>query len=226
MPELVNAGFVPWSPAQVMDARVKLGFEFPDLWNSYFDTGFGLVATSDKIYLFPGSEVLRGVNPETNLTSGGVLASVDYLRDSAVSFNRRPLGESLNKRLRQGDVVKNPLWFEFAGGSEERLGQYVETVFKLGKDKYGYDEMMGIYVPSDSQPIVRAVVLYGLGDRSYAGGNDRHLGNDNSRFVGVRGEAAEGGRQNSLEGVVREFGITDPSELRSALEMYRAIPKN
>ena len=65
----------------------------------------------------------------------------------------------------------------------------LKKAFRFGKDKYDYNQTMGIFVPVDKEPIERAVVLVRLVSRSLLYGGS-HL-NYYARFVGVRRSANE-----------------------------------
>ena len=198
MPVLLGDGLTPVSPSDVMQARNNAaGTQNQDsMWNIYFDTDFGLAANSKKVYLSPHSKGLRKLTPDTKLKDYGVeLSSVS----GAKVFKKGDL--KLNTRLTEKEARSHPLWKALAG-NQALLDSYVQNAFKLGKDKFNYDEMMGFYVPNDSKPVLRAVVLDGLGNGSYAGG-DGNLGDDDARLVGVRSnvssEAANAKNSSQLE---------------------------
>ena len=185
MPALLKDRLTPISPASVMDARNKaVGTGNQDsLWNIYYDTDFGLAADSKKVYLFPHSKELRKVSAETELIANGIQIKNT---SGAKVFKRKDL--KLNERLTEKEARSHPLWDAIAE-NKGRLDSYVQNTFKLGKDKFNYAEMMGFYVPNDSKPILRAVVLDRLYNWSYAGGS-RDLVNGDARLVGVRSSAS------------------------------------
>ncbi|MEK6886559.1 MAG: hypothetical protein AABW88_01885, partial [Nanoarchaeota archaeon] len=120
----------------------------------------------------------------------------------------------LNERLTEKEARSHPLWNALAE-NKRRLDSYVQNTFKLGKDKFNYAEMMGFYVPNDSKPILRAVVLYRLGNRSLAYG-DRSLDNYNARLVGVRSSASavSASTKNPSE-------LYNPSQITDALKRIK-----
>ena len=181
--ELRLAGLTPWSTEDVMDARNKVGINHP-LWNNYFDTDFGIAGTKNRVYVIPHSKNLRSVTAGMKLTAGGLPLEVDA---SVKVYNHKDM--ILDRNLDEDEARKHPLWSAFAGGNQDQLNQYVEKAFRFGKDKYDYNQTMGIFVPVDKEPIERAVVLSGLDDGSRAYGLD-HL-SSNTRFVGVRRSANE-----------------------------------
>ncbi len=228
MPAIIEAGLVPASPSWVMEQRNKsAGTNNQDsLWNIYWDTDCGLAGDSKKVYLFPHSKELRKITPDTKLTGSGI-ANSDISK--AVIYSRADL--KLNETLTEEEARKHPIWQELAG-SQKRLDSYVENAFRLGKDKFNYDKMMGVYAPDDE--VQRAVVLLWLNNRSNANG-DRFLGNFNARLVGVRSgvreahapakQAAQKNPVSELEKICRKAGITSTDELRNALKLYNAAKK-
>ena len=184
MPALLKAGLTPVSPSLVMDRRNERVDSNHELWNNYFDTDFGLAADSKRVYFAPHSKTLRKLNPETRLTANGVqLRSTSGLR----SIKRKDM--ILGKRLTEKEARRHQGWLSLADGNQERLDAYVGNAFKLGKDKFCYNEMMGFYVSDVSKPVLRAVVLYGLGNWSLAFGCGGLVGG-RVRLVGVRSSAS------------------------------------
>ena len=200
MPELRAADLTPWSPADVMDERIgAVGAEYQVLlWENIFDTDFGLAATSKEIILLPRSELLHKITPETKRVYGGIplktipKAAQRHKRTSA-------LEKLLNTPLKESLVRTHPLWLALADGSQERLAQYAKNAFRLGKDQYRLNEMMGLYIPCDSEPIVRAVAL-----RWLLGGLD-----------------ADGGLRTRLHYLARLVGIGIKSNERGLIRKKR-----
>ena len=178
MPQLIDAGFIPWSIADVMDNRSQVLHEHK-IWNNYVDSDFGIAGTKKNVYLDPHSSRLRAVTPKTGTRLP--LAANDLPHGVQV-YDRNDL--ILDRSLTEEEARRSPAWLSFADGDLQRLDTFVEKTFRFGKDVYAYDVMMGIYVPEDKEPILRAVVINGLCNGSGAYGvND--LGY-NSRLVGVR----------------------------------------
>jgi len=183
MPYLVEAGLELWSPAQVMRRRTNNpGKEYKDPhWLHSFNTNFGIAATEDTVYLFPNSDGLRNINLETMLVDGGVPASSESL-SQAKSYDRKDV--KLNACLSYDEAVSHPLWLELADGNKLLLRNYSNIAFSLLTGENGSKKTMRINVPTDSQPIQRAVVLYGGVETSLARGIGS-LDIDDARLVGV-----------------------------------------
>ncbi|MEK6904705.1 MAG: hypothetical protein AABW87_03885 [Nanoarchaeota archaeon] len=71
-----------------------------------------------------------------------------------------------------------------ADNDQDRHARYVEKMFRQGKDRFGYDKMLGFYVPNDEKPILGDLFFGRLEGRSDADGG-RGLGGS-ARLVGVR----------------------------------------
>ncbi len=228
MPILLKEGLTPISPAGVTDLRNQNPTaDEKGPWKTWFDTDAGFAVDGKKVYLFPHSKQLREVTPETKLTKYGIQL---FNTKRSKSFNKKDL--KLGADLTEKQAVVHPLWLALAEGNKERLGQYVQNAFRLGKDVYNYDKMMGFYVPDDNQPILRAVVLSRLSGRSRADGG-RNLDLGDARLVGVRSVAPKAREkipgnldlENRLGAVAKRAGFTDPKELADALEFYQAAGK-
>ncbi len=181
MQELRAAGLTPWSTEDIIAARNAVPSSHP-LWDNYVDTDFGIAATRKKIYLAPHSARLHAVTPETRLTNNGGLLLSEEALDKTKTYDRGDI--ILCRYLTETEARNSQVWLDFANGDQNLLDKYVENTFRFGKDRVGYDTMMGIFVPKDKEPVERAVVLYRLGGGSQAIG-DFHL-DYGSRFVGVR----------------------------------------
>lgn len=184
MAELREAGYIPLSTEDIMDARNAVPAKHP-LWNNYIDTDFGIAATKKTIYLAPHSARLRAVTPQTKLTNYGLVLGADDIA-TMLAYDRKD--HILGRDLTEDEVRDSRIWLDFAVGDQTRLDKYVENTFRFGKDKFGYDTMMGIFVPEDKELVERAVVLDRLYNGSRADGNVRLY--DNTRFVGVRSGAS------------------------------------
>ncbi|MBI2109661.1 NAD(P)/FAD-dependent oxidoreductase, partial [Candidatus Woesearchaeota archaeon] len=154
MPRLREAGLRPLNSADIMDKRLES--DNSPFWNYYFDTVTGLAATRTKVRVFPRCELLLALNPDTRLEARGIVLPSGYDGD-AVEFNREEL--ILNEELTEKQVLAHKGWLALANNDQNRLAKYAEKVFRLGKDRFGYNEMMGLYVPNDENPIVRGVIL-------------------------------------------------------------------
>ena len=123
------------------------------------------------------------------------------------------------------DALEHPQTIAFLGG-QERAEKYLE------KHKEVYGNRIGVWHTNDlkgDQPLGR---LLFVGSDCSSGLDDSNDLYDDACFVGVRrGESAEGAvRKNSapsleetLATVAGEFGVTNPGELRKALEVYTSM---
>jgi|SRR3989344_192385 len=231
MAELREAGCTPWSTKNWMDARNGVKQDHP-FWNNYGDTDFGIAGSKRKIHLMPHSARLRAVTPETILVDGGL--SVVQEETLVKTYTRSDL--ILGRDLTEKEAHDSQVWLDFAAGNKKLLDKYVVNAFRFGKDKCGYDKMMGIFVPEDE--VERGVVLDRLGNRSRADGNDL-LSNFVTRFVGVRSEGvgeqeAPAGRdaqkvspyrkdpRSDLEVFLSQHEISR-EDLPKAVELYKAV---
>ncbi len=222
IPELREQGLTPVTPAMVMDRRIEAAKSndkhlIDELWDNYFDTAYGLAATKDRIYLQPDSGFLLSSSNSTRLTRNGIPISIEADNSFKITERKEHI---LNERLTQEQARQHRLWLELADNNQDRLDSYAEQAFRLGKDKHGYKEMMGFYVPEDENPILRAVFLTGLNSRSSAYGF-RNLDGNDARLVGV----AQNFSAAHLEEIVKEFGINNQEELRKAVELYKIARK-
>ena len=234
MPELKEQGLTPVTPAMVMDRRIEAAKNkdkmlIEALWKNYFDTGYGLAATEESIYLNPNSSLLLDVNQKTRLVSYGIPLSKGEIGNNFKISSRKE--HILNRQLTEKQARQHKLWLELADNNQERLDSYVEHAFRFGKDEHSYEEMMGFYATRDSQPTLRAVCLGRLGDRSDASGSGSLGGND-ARLVGVKGGIGTVGSDDAknfsvadLERIVSQFGIRSEDELIKALKLYDSAKK-
>ena len=168
MSELRTAGCTPWSTEDWMDARNGVKSNHP-FWNNYGNTDFGIARTKNKIYLAPHSARLRAVTPKTRLTSYGLALGMNDI-ETMHSYDRKD--HILGRDLTEEEAHHSQVWLDFAAGDKKRLDKYVENTFRFGKNKYGDDTMMGIFVPQDEEPVELAVVLGRLYYGSQASGSD------------------------------------------------------
>ncbi len=229
MKKLTASGLPHWGPAQVLQHRnAVVGTKYQDAaWDNYFFTDFGLAATADTIFLAPQSSLLRSLTPKTKLTSYGSLLP----EDQRMGIKQYARGDMITGRaLTETEARAHLGWLDLCGKSQTLLDKTVENTFRLGKDKYDYNTMMGFYVPSDGEPILRAVVLHRLDGGSVAIG-DSDLDYVGARLVGgsssvVVGSGSAGtAPKNPLEVILDQHRITDTAELNKALELYHAAKK-
>lgn len=171
MPELLRLGFEPQSPADVMDVQnAAVGTPFEEVvWETGFDTDFGIAGTSEKVYALPHSPRLRTITSQTKLVDYGLPLLENDLPVGVKTYDRREL--ILNQDLTEEQARTHPLWFLFADGNQGRLDRKVENTFRLGRERHQYTKMMGIYgISSGEIPIERSVFVLRLDVRSRAGG--------------------------------------------------------
>ena len=238
MPEFLKAGLEPVSPAWVMDARNKAVSKDAEkaLWETWFDTDFGVAADDTTVWLFPHSRHLRTVTSKTKLVEYGIpLKDKDDFKD-AIAIPRSEFSDYLGKPLTRTQFHDSPtrtlVWLpHLAEGDEQRMDAYENNAFRLGKRDFNYDKMLGFYVPETEKPVVRALVFDGANVRANANGG-RGMVNDFARLVGVRGGVAPEGREQvstgsngSLEATVRSLMTqrrVEESELQRVFEIYEA----
>ena len=121
------------------------------------------------------------------------------------------------------------MWLpHLAGGNEERMKKYEENGFAFGKQNYNFNEMLGLFVPEDEKPIVRALVLNGAYVQADAYGWS--LGGEGARLVGVRGVVAPEGRapvstsssgslDSRVEAYIAQHKLS-AEDIQTALETY------
>ncbi len=157
------------------------------LINSQEERSYGAVVLGERYIELPGIEVSRD----------------DFLSDTALTYNQILENKALRILSRHPDEVPS----EFAE-DKNLLKEYGEFVFAETKKRFGYTENMGVYLDQPNFSNLRALCLYGLGDRSGVGGGD-YLGSGCGRFVWLAPKApqktSEAGPQKiSREGLLEE----------------------
>lgn len=198
IPTFVKAGLEPVSPSQLMNMRNSaVGDTHDTLWGTEIYTGFGVAADSEKVYLFPHSKHLRDVTPDTKLVYGGIPLKSKTDFDDAIIIPRSELGGYLNKSFPRNVFANSPIrtlvWLpHLAQGDEQRMSTYESNAFELGKPEFNYDVMLGLYVPDDDKPILRALSFAGIDGQAVAHGY-AYMDDIYARLVGVpSGVALEG----------------------------------
>lgn len=227
MKQLVDADLPVWGPDDILRLKNNVvGTAYQDAaWNNYFFTDFGIAATTDKIILQPHSTLLHSVTPETKLVSYGLPLTDEQLAQTQ-QYSRQDM--ILNQHLTEEQARVHLGWLVLTNKDQKLLDKTVENTFRLGKEK-GYDQMMGFYVPQDSNPIMRAVVLDSVNSRSSACGynNLSYF----ARLVGGSPISAVGAAKKNgipstpLEIVLSRHGISDPAQLNKVLQLYTAAKK-
>ena len=157
MPAMRAANLTPLSPAHIMDMRNKA---FPAYWNdiatmftakfkgfneephsllwneNFLYTDFGIVTVEDDIYLFPQSEFLRNITPESKWIERSIPLVKEDLR-SAKRHNRKEFQKFwINDGLTLDELIQNPIMLDIADGDQERLAQYANNMIALRQKEH------------------------------------------------------------------------------------------
>jgi hypothetical protein len=197
---LIADGRIPISVAGLMKRRLEvLDSGDSELisawWDNYVDTGNGILYHPDgEVKIVSNAQPFLDMNSESKLSNGALVLGND--RDSSIEvynsikgaeFKRSDLGKTGNV-LTKDEVKNHPIWQELAG-DKNLLSDYADVAFKLGKEKFNYDNMMGVYISSPQKNVVgRLWLVYFLGNYSNADGIS-YLYNYGGRLVGVAPEA-------------------------------------
>ncbi len=168
MAELTTNGFTPFPPERYFNLRTNsLGQTHQDkVWEAVFHTPFAISVTPEAVYL--DTDPKRVVETILRVAGTGL---IDYGIPSQDTPNIRKYrrGEViLGRDLSEREAKTNPLWLNLFAGDRDKLGSYVENTFKLGRDQYGFETMMGIY-PGENG-LWRVLTLDGLVDWSRISG--------------------------------------------------------
>lgn len=192
MPKLIAEARVPLSVAGLLEAKLKHGKDLPDWMDSYFDTGDAVVYHPDgRIKIDINSKNLRKINLESWLSGGALILNEEvYNTIQGQEFVKSEIEKYTGKALSKKEVKSNPLWRALVN-DQNLLNEATDFIFKEIKDRFGYNENMGLYLRSASDaPELRAWYVNRLYDRSDAVGIGS-LGVANTRLVGVGTEGAE-----------------------------------
>jgi hypothetical protein len=223
MPLLVNGGLQPLTSKDVMGYRIKAiqsnDKDEIDFWlNHYWDTVTGLAYYKGNLIVAPNSQELLNITPESKLNNGGLVLTPDQYKKLAKEYEVIKRSKiRYDKSLTKEQAKQHPVWIKLAQEDRELLNEYVDKIFAKAKDVYGCDENMGIYLPDDRKnPELRG---WDLGYLSYGSDADARydLDGDNLRLPGVRAKNLEG----ILLNILKERKITNPNELKEALDWYR-----
>ncbi len=188
MPLLIAEGRTPLSVAGVMERR--LNSTKPAWKDSYFFTGDLIAYHPDKKFrVVYDAQLLQELTAESNVPKNSALILEDGLYETleGQEFAYEDIKKSLEKDLSQSDVLQNLIWKAVAR-DQALLEAYVPKMFAEMKQRFGYDESMGIYLDSfDKVPKAKALVVSRLENWSRLKGR-YDLGIDNGRLVGVAPE--------------------------------------
>ena len=196
MPVLLAENRTHMNTAELMTRRVGVAdSDLSDVWfNNYFDTGNGIlyseVKTGKVKPVVNNAQILRTLNPKSNLSKGAlILSPEEYKAIESSEFTREQLAKYTERSLRKYEVLDNPLWIALANGDVALLKQYRDVVFAKAKEKYGYDENMGLYLANNQKkPTMRFWTIDCLNFISGANGDSNNLDNRRGRLVGLKSE--------------------------------------
>ena len=187
--EVVDVKRNPILVADIYERRVN--YSKPD-WQYRFFTADGVVVPANGEYddrrfkIRRNSESLRGVNKETKLISGGILHK-SYKEVSGVEFLIKDV--IVNRNMTRDEAMGNSALLELLGGDNSFRDLVVDKTYSEGKERYKYDEMMGLYLPEELDQCHERVWIAGrLAVRSdIDGGEDLDV--VGGRLVGIAPEA-------------------------------------
>lgn len=189
MPKLIADNRVPMNIAQLMQRRLELrnsnNLEVKSYWtHNYFDTGDSVIYHPDgRVKIDLDSQKLKDMTSESNRKDGALILTEDtYKVLEGVEFKKGKLGK-VNESLTLADAKSHPIWKVLAR-NQVLLNDYADYIFTDGKQRFGYDIAMGIYLDSDlDSPNMMAWFVSGIGYKSnaFGGYNLDYVG----RFVGI-----------------------------------------
>jgi len=205
MPKLIADGRVPMSVAQLMQRRLVLK-NYDDTVESsyrdnYFDTGDAVVYHPDgRVKIVFDALPLREMTPKSRLNNGRLILTNDiYDSLQGEEFKYGELGK-INCFLSKKEVKAHPVWRVLLRHPDNvpselaisgLLEESVDYIFAEGKERFGYDAMMGVYPDSASDEVeMRAWVVNGLEGRSFALGRI-YLDCGTGLFIGIAPEATQ-----------------------------------
>lgn len=212
MPKLIKVERLPITTAQVMKNRLDKTWspEVVKNWrNNYWDTGDGSVRYTDGSGIMVlDADYLRELTPKTKLTPNRAVAL--GTRTFAPGKNglylpKERIAQIHGVALTTDQAKDSPEWQFLAREAENPglLGAYVDTIFRIGKERYGYTEAMTLYFGSnEAENSGRSWYLDLIYDRSHAIGN-YNVDDDYGRLVGVAPEAL-GAQKNILPATLEE----------------------
>lgn len=201
MPKLIADGRTPLSFVGLMKRKLQVLSASPevrDAWfTNYVDTGDGVAYdTAGNVKIDLDSPTMRELNPKSTIKNGALLLPDGaYDKVNGQEFTSKDIGKyRFNTSLTEAEVNDHPFWLALARGDKALLKEYTHQVFKMAKEKHGYDKNMGVYLSGFKDvPNMRLWLSLRLGSDSRANG-DYNLDDDGGRLVGVAPEA-----QSALE---------------------------
>lgn len=225
MPKLIADGRVPMSVAGLMQRRLDVRNSDADVKSSYmdnyFDTGDAVLYHPDgRVKIVLDSQTLRDMTPESQRSGGALVLTEDvYNSLQGEEFKKGKLGK-VDERLSREQVKAHPVWKVLAR-DQALLNDYTDFIFAEGKERFGYDNAMGVYPDSvGDNPKLRAWYVYRLVSRSYAdGGVDLDFGGV-GRFLGIAPEALSAPGKGASN--IRAYTMADLQKFDSAVKGLEA----
>lgn len=191
MPVLIGEGLSPMSFAQVMQRRLDvLGGDkaVEDAWwMMRFDTSDVIAYHRDgKIKILLDSQIVRELNPESNLKNGALALPDDlYEKLQGDEFTKGDVEKyAQGNNLTQNEVLYNPFWKALARDPELHK-EYVRAVFREAKQRYDLEKLMSVSFSHFREGHnLRLCTLSGLYEGSYAYGRGA-LDSSDGRLVGT-----------------------------------------
>jgi hypothetical protein len=203
MPDLIKDGRVPMNFAQIMRRRLDVlntATTEDDVrntwWLNYQDSGDGARRSPDgKLKVAYNSASLRTITPKSKLSSGAlILTPEQYAAGDGPEFTKEQVDTYTGHRHGSVEqVMENPIYVDgLAHGDKALAREYAKAAFTLGKQRFQYDEVLGIYATGVQETPVERLWFAGALDviiiRAGADGVII-LDNDVGRLVGVAPEA-------------------------------------
>ena len=191
MSKLIADGRVPMNVAQLMQRRLDVrNFDkaVKNYIDNHFDTGDAVVYHPDgRVKIVLDSQTLREITPESPRVSGTLVLTSDvYDSLQGEEFKKGKLVK-VNKDLSRKNIKAHPVWKVLAR-DQCLLNDYADYIFTEGKERFSYDNAMGVYPDlAGDNPKMRAWIVGGLAYRSSAFGWE-YFDYDYGRFVGIAPE--------------------------------------
>jgi hypothetical protein len=194
MPKLLAERRAPLNVLDVMERRLAVRRATEKVrraWHeNYFDTSDGVAYhPSGKFKIVLDAPPLLGIGSKSKLRGGALVLDDDaYSKLPGLEFSSADQ-KYFDRRLTKRQALKHE-GLRYLLRGQENAERIISAIFNIGKYRYDYTEMMGLYIsnpPSDS-PVMRAwhaeriglmAGLYGL----------TYLDDKYSHLVGVTAEA-------------------------------------
>ena len=198
--EMVDIPRIPFQVADVFERRINaskpdwMNASKPDWMNYWFDTVDGIVLSAQGAYtdgrfkIRKNSQSLKAVTPQIadTLIRGGI-RHTSYEETSGTEFMSKDV--IVNRDLNRDEAIDSPVLLELLNGDSSLRDAVVDKIFYEGKNRFNYDTMMGLFLPSELEEAhERALFVDWLDCGSWLVGVSDLLGDD-ARLVGKAPEA-------------------------------------